>query len=84
MVTGDALRGIPSLPAVAAGTQIAINVNNNFGVDETNNAFTVTVDGVRGTVKLPINANYTLDGFISELQKRINLLADPALAGDGN
>jgi len=77
VVTGDALRGIPSLPAVAAGTQIAINVNNNFGVDETNNAFTVTVDGVRGTVKLPINANYTLDGFISELQKRINLLADP-------
>ena len=77
VVTGDALRGIPSLPAVAAGTQIAINVNNNFGVDDTNNSFVVTVDGVRGTVKLPVNANYTLDGFIAELQKRINLLADP-------
>jgi flagellar hook-basal body protein len=76
VVTADALRGIPSKPAVAAGTQIAINVNNNFGVDETTNTFVVTVDGVKGSVKLPINGNYTLDGFISELQKRINLLAD--------
>ena len=76
VVTADALRGIPSKPAVAAGTQIAINVNNNFGVDETTNTFVVTVDGVKGSVKLPVNGNYTLDGFISELQKRINLLAD--------
>ena len=76
VVTTDALRGIPSKPAVAAGTQIAINVNNNFGVDETTNSFVVTVDGVKGVVTLPVNANYTLDGFISDLQKRINLLAD--------
>ena len=47
-----------------------------FGVDETTNLFTVTVDGVKGDVYLPTNANYTLDGFISELQKRINTLAD--------
>ena len=78
VVTTDALRGIPSKPAVAAGTQIAINVNNNFGVDETTNSFVVTVDGVKGVVTLPVNGNYTLDGFISDLQKRINLLADPS------
>ena len=76
VVTTDALRGIPSKPAVAAGTQIAINVNNNFGVDETTNSFVVTVDGVKGVVTLPVNANYTLDGFISDLQERINMLAD--------
>ena len=75
-VTTDAVRGIASQPAQTAGTQIAINVNNNFGVDATTNQFTVTVDGVKGDVFLPINANYTLDGFISELQKRINTLAD--------
>jgi len=75
-VTTDAVRGIASQPAQTAGTQIAINVNNNFGVDATTNHFTVTVDGVKGDVFLPINANYTLDGFVSELQKRINTLAD--------
>ena len=75
-VTTDAVRGIASQPARTEGTQIAINVNNNFGVDETTNLFTVTVDGVKGEVYLPTNANYTLDGFISELQKRINTLAD--------
>ena len=75
-VTTDAVRGIASQPARTEGTQIAINVNNNFGVDETTNLFTVTVDGVKGDVYLPTNANYTLDGFISELQKRINTLAD--------
>jgi len=71
----DAVRGIQSTPAVTEGSSIAINVNNNFSVDSTNNTFIVTVDDVKGTVVLPPNANYTLDGFMAELQNRINSLA---------
>ena len=58
------------------GSAIAINVNNNFPVDTTNNRFIVTVDDVKGEVVIPTNANYTLDGFMAELQSRINLLAN--------
>jgi len=75
-VSSTAVRGIVSEPAVTRGTRIALNVNNNFAVDETNNRFIVTVDDVKGEVVLPTNANYTLDGFIAELEKRINLLAN--------
>ena len=74
--SSDALRGIASKPAVTLGTPIAINVNNNFPVDETNNRFIVTVDDVKGEVVLPPNPNYTLDSFIAALQGRINTLAN--------
>ena len=74
----DAIRGISSKPASLTGTQVAINVSNNFGVDSTNNSFVVNVDNVTGTVVVPPGANYTLDGFVAELQKRINTLADPS------
>ena len=74
--SSDALRGIKSTPAVTMGSAIAINVNNNFPVDTTNNRFIVTVDDVKGEVVIPTNANYTLDGFMAELQSRINLLAN--------
>jgi len=74
--SSDALRGIASKPAVTIGTPIAINVNNNFPVDETNNRFIVTVDDVKGEVVLPPNPNYTLDSFIAALQERINRLAN--------
>jgi len=72
----DAVRGVKSKPAVTVGSAIAINVNNNFSVDSTNNRFIVTVDDVKGEVVLPPSANYTLDGFMAELQRRINLLAN--------
>jgi len=58
------------------GSSIAVNVNNNFPVDATNNTFVVSVDDVKGTITLPVNANYTLDGFMKELQDRINRLAN--------
>ena len=29
----DAVRGVGSLPAIAQGSSIAVNVNNNFSVD---------------------------------------------------
>jgi flagellar hook-basal body protein len=76
VASSDAVRGIQSTPAVTEGSAIAINVNNNFSVDSTNNHFIVTVDDVKGDVYLPPNANYTLDGFMAELQSRINRLAN--------
>ena len=74
-VSDVALRGTQSMPAETVGTQVAINVNNNFSVDETNNTFVVSVDDVKGTVKLPPSDTYTLDGFMAELEKQINSLA---------
>ena len=71
----EAVRGTGSLPAVTQGFPIAINVSNNFSVDDQNNRFVVTVDDVKGVVTLPVGSNYTLDGFISELQAQINQLA---------
>lgn len=70
-----ALRGIASSPAVAVGTSPTINISNNFSVDETNNKFVVTVDGVKGTVVIPTGNDYSLESFMSKLQKGINALA---------
>ncbi len=69
-----ALRGTPSSPATALGTTPLKNISNNFAVDETNNKFIVTVDGVKGTVVIPVSASYSLDLFKAELQKGINAM----------
>ena len=72
----DSVRGVISTPAVAYGTSPSINMKNNFGVTADNNTFIVTVDDVSGTVTIPVNPDYSLDGFRKELEKQINLLAD--------
>lgn len=69
-----ATRGIASLPAVAYGTTPTVNVTNNFAVDDTNNKFVVTVDGIKGTVEIPVGTDYSLDTFMAKLQKGINAL----------
>ncbi len=74
----EALRGVASLPAVTNGSSIAVNVNNQFAVDASNNTFVVSVDDVKGTLTLPISSAYTLDSFIDTLQKSINQLASEA------
>ncbi len=71
----EAVRGIASLAAITRGSSIAVNVNNNFSVDVSNNTFVVSVDDVKGTVSIPTGASYTLDSFIVELEKGINQLA---------
>ena len=68
-------RGVESLPAITRGSSIAVNVNNNFSVDASNNTFVVSVNDVKGTVQLPIGAGYTLESLISGLEKAINQLA---------
>ncbi|MFZ9639851.1 MAG: flagellar hook-basal body complex protein, partial [Hylemonella sp.] len=69
-----ALRGIVSQPAVAFGDVASVFSTNSFEVNETNNKFLVTVDGIKGTVVLPENNNCTLDIFLENLQKGINSL----------
>ena len=73
--SAEAVRGVVSLPAVTQGSSIAVNVNNNFSVDASNNTFVVSVDDVKGTLVLPTSSGYTLDSFIVELEKGINQLA---------
>ena len=70
------LRGIVSNPAVLSGSPIGLNVSGKFGVDATNNKFVMTVDNVSGVVEMPIKSDYTIDSFRTELERRINALAD--------
>ncbi len=72
--TVDALRGITSTPAVLTGNALAINVDNNFSVDATNNQFVVSVNGITGTVTVPPKDTYTLGTFMEALQNGINNL----------
>ena len=76
-----ATRGIESTAAVAVGAVPTINLSNNFAVDATNNTFVVTVDGIKGTVKLPIDSNYSLSTFMSKLEKGINAMGANSATG---
>ncbi len=80
--SSSALRGIASTPAVAVGTTPLKNISNNFAVDETNNKFVVTVDGVKGTVMIPVRSDYSLDTLKAELQKGINAMGGNNAFGD--
>jgi flagellar hook-basal body protein len=79
--TVDALRGVTSKPAVLTGNPLAVNVDNNFSVDSTNNQFVVSVNGITGTVVIPPKDNYTLGTFMEALQNGINNLQGPSKNG---
>jgi flagellar hook-basal body protein len=79
--SATALRGIASTPAVARGTTPTTNLTSKFAVDTTNNKFVVTVDGIKGTIVLPINANHSITTFMADLEKGINSLG--SLGSDG-
>jgi len=70
------LRGITSKPAVLTGNTIGINLDNKFRVDGSNNQFVVTVDNVTGFITMPEKADYTMEEFRQELERRVNALAD--------
>lgn len=70
------LRGITSTPAVLSGNTIGLNLDNKFRVDGSNNQFVVTVDNVTGLIQMPQKADYTMEEFRVELERRINGLAD--------
>jgi flagellar hook protein FlgE len=75
-----ATRGIASLPAIAYGATPTVNIATNFNVDETNNKFIVTVDGIKKTVTVPIN-EYSLSEFTNRLQAEINDIAESRTDG---
>jgi len=75
-----ATRGIASLPAIAYGATPTVNIATNFNLDETNNKFIVTVDGIKKTVTVPIN-EYSLSEFTNRLQAEINDIAESRTDG---
>ena len=79
-----ATRGISSTPGVAVGATPTINLANNFAVDATNNTFVVTVDGIKGTVVLPVDSNYSLSSFMTKLEQGINALGQNASIPGGS
>jgi len=81
VTSSTALRGIKSTAAVAVGTTPLKNISNNFAVDNTNNSFVVTVDGVKATVVIPPRPDYSLDTFKAELQKGINAMGANSAVG---
>ena len=66
-----ATRGIASLAAIAYGSTPTVNIATNFNVDETNNKFIVTVDGIKDIVVVPVG-EYSLSEFTNKLQSEIN------------
>ncbi len=79
--TVDALRGVTSTPAVLTGNALAVNVDNNFSVDSTNNQFVVSVNGITGTVVVPPKDTYTMGTFMEALQNGINNLQSASKNG---
>ena len=75
-VSSEALRGLKSQPAVATGSTFSTNVSTNFSVDPGTDTFIVTVDDVRGEIKIPQRSNYSLSSFMSELENSINAMTD--------
>jgi flagellar hook-basal body protein len=77
-ISDIAARGKPSLPAVLRGEVVGVNTSANVSVNELNNAFSVTVDGVRRTVVLDPGSDYTMSEIASLLEQGINSSLDLA------
>jgi flagellar hook-basal body protein len=75
-----ATRGIPSTPGVAYGLTPTVNTATNFNVDNTNNKFIVTVDGIKSTVSVDVG-EYSLAEFTAALQTKINSLTETRTDG---
>jgi flagellar hook-basal body protein len=71
-------RGLQAQPATATGNRAITPMNQTFVLQEAlnENRMTFTVDGVVGSITLPIKA-YTGETFAAEIQKRVNLIEDP-------
>ena len=70
-----AVRGVESTAARVFGKPISIDPDETFFVDDLTNSFTVTVDSVTETFRLPVG-NYNLNSFTTALQNRINAMED--------
>jgi flagellar hook-basal body protein len=70
-----ATRGIESTPAVAYGSTPTVNTATNFKVEDINNDFIVTVDGIKATVSVDVG-EYSLAEFTAALQTKINSMVE--------
>ena len=70
-----AIRGVESTAAKVFGKPVSINPDETFYIDDLSNEFTVTVDSVTETFRLPVG-NYNLNSFKTALQNRINAMED--------
>ncbi len=72
-VTLDAKRGKESSPAVLNGGAITVNTSGSVSINDLNNKFSFTVNGVKTTVTLPApNNTGTIKDLAASLQKAIN------------
>ncbi|MBU3732427.1 MAG: flagellar hook-basal body complex protein, partial [Beijerinckiaceae bacterium] len=69
---------LPSQAATAVGTRAITPLSQTFFLNESlgENQMTFTVDGIVGTISLPIRA-YTGDTFAAAIQDRVNQIQDP-------
>ena len=75
--TTDAVRGKSSAPAVLNGGAITVNTSGTVSINDLNNKFSVTVNGVKGTITLPApNNTGTIKDLAAALQTEINKLED--------
>ena len=70
--------GLPSTAATAIGATAITSMSQTFFLNESlgENRMTFTVDGIVGTIQLPIRA-YTGDTFATAIQDRVNQIQDP-------
>lgn len=73
--SSTAVRGVESTAAKVFGKPVSIDPDETFLVDDLTNEFTVTVDNVTETFRLPVG-NYNLNSFKTALQNRINAMED--------
>ena len=70
--------GLPSTAATAVGTSGVTPMCQTFELNQSlgENQMTFTVDGITGTITLPIQS-YTGDTFAAAIQARVNQIEDP-------
>ena len=71
----QAVRGLPSTAAKVFGRPVSEDPDATFSIDDLSNQFTVTVDNVTETFRLP-SGDYNLNSFKSALENRINAMED--------
>jgi len=66
--------GLASKPAITIGNKAGIDITGTFSVTPNDNVVNVTVDGIDGTIRIPVGA-YTGTTFAAALERRINQIS---------
>ena len=70
-----AVRGQASTPAIVTGNQMGIDPSKPFEVTDDNSSVTVIVDSISAQIQLA-KGQYSVGDFVTELENKINLMAD--------